>query len=253
MISAFLAELVKLARSTIGRLVTVLLAVAVPVMAAGFFAAAQSDGSSQLAVKARPLIHGVGWDAYTGVAGQVLTVTVLLGVGFVVSWTFGREFSDQTIESLVMTRPSRVVLASGKLAAVLVWAVGVAAAATMITLGLGLLLSIGPGNPVTGLARMLAGGVLAAGLGLPFALVATLGRSALAGVGAVIGVIVTTQILTVLGTGGWFPYAAPSLWLGMGGPNVSVTPIQLLLVVPVAAAGWAATALTWQHTELTST
>ena len=100
---------------------------------------------------------------------------------------------------------------------------------------------------------MLAGGVLAAGLGLPFALVATLGRSALAGVGAVIGVIVTTQILTVIGTGGWFPYAAPSLWLGMGGPDVSVSPIQLLLVVPVAAAGWAATALTWQHTELTST
>src|SRR4029079_13542721 len=127
MISAFLAELVKLARSTIGRLVTVLLAVAVPVMAAGFFPQAQIDGSSQLAVKARPLIHGVGWDGYTGVAGQVLTVTVLLGVGFVVSWTFGREFSDQTIESLVMTRPSRVVLASGKLAAVLVWAVGVAA------------------------------------------------------------------------------------------------------------------------------
>ena len=115
-----------------------------------------------------------------------------------------------------------------------------------------MLLSVGSGSPVAGLARMLAGAVLAAGLGLPFALVATLGRSALAGLGTVIGVIVATQILTVIGTGGWFPYAAPSLWLGMGGPTVSVTPIQLLLVVPVAAAGWAATALTWQHTELTS-
>ena len=147
MSSAFLAEVVKLSRSTIGRLVTVLLAVAVPVMAAGFFAAAQSDGASQLAVKVRPLIHGVGWDAYTGVAGQVLTVTVLLGVGFVVSWTFGREFSDQTIESLVMTRPSRMVLASGKLTAVLVWAVGVAAAATIITLGLGCCSPSGRGTP----------------------------------------------------------------------------------------------------------
>src|SRR6478735_942921 len=147
MISAFLAEVVKLSRSTIGRLVTVLLAVAVPVMAAGFFAAAQSDGASQLAVKVRPLIHGVGWDGYTGVAGQVLTVAMLLGVGFMVSWTFGREFSDQTIETLVMTRPSRMALASAKLTAVLVWAVGVAAAATMITLGLGCCSPSGRGTP----------------------------------------------------------------------------------------------------------
>ena len=252
MITVFLAELVKLGRSTIGRLVTTLLAVVVPVLAAGFFAAAQAGGSSQLAVKVRPLIHGVGWDGYTGVAGQVLTVAMLLGVGFVVSWSFGREFSDQTIEALVMTRPSRMVLASGKLAAVLGWATGVAAAATMISLGLGLLLSVGPGTPASGLIRMLLGGLLAAGLAVPFALVATLARSALAGVGAVIGVIVVTQVLTVIGAGGWFPYAAPSLWLGMGGPEVSASTVQLLLVVPVAVAGWAATALTWQHTELTS-
>ena len=65
-----------------------------------------------------------------------------------------------------------------------------------------------------------------------------------------IGVIVVTQILTVIGAGPWFPYAAPSLWLGMGGPDVSVSPAQLLLVLPVAATGWAATALWWQHAEL---
>ena len=162
-------------------------------MAAGFIAAAQSDGSTQLAVKVRRLIHGVGWDGYTGIAGQVLTVAMLLGGGFVVSWTFGREFSDQTIETPVMTRPSRMVLAPGKLSAVLVWAVGVAVTATMIALGLGLLLSVRPGTPVPGLARMLTGGILATALGLPFALVATLGRSALAGVGAVIAVIVATH------------------------------------------------------------
>ena len=99
----------------------------------------------------------------------------------------------------------------------------------------------------------MVGALLTALLALPFAVVATIGRSALAGVGAVIGVIVVTQILSVIGVGAWFPYAAPSLWLGMGGPDVSVSPAQLLLVLPVAATGWAATALWWQHAELTST
>ncbi len=122
-------------------------------------------------------------------------------------------------------------------------------------LGLGGLLGLAGATPWPGLGRALVGMALTALLALPFALVATIGRSALGGVGAVIGVIVVTQILTVVGTGPWFPYAAPSLWLGMGGPDVTVSTAQLLLVLlvlPVAAAGWAATALWWRYAELAS-
>ena len=253
MTTAILAELVKLARSVVGRLVTVLLVVATPAMAAGFVAAAESDGSSQIAIKVRPLVHGVGWDALTSTAGQVLSIAMLLGVGFVVSWTFGREFSDGTIEALLMTQPSRPVLASAKLVAVIVWASAAAVASAAVVLALGALLGLTAGSPWPGLARAVVGAELMAMLALPFAWVATIGRSALAGVGAVIGVIVVTQILTLLGVGPWFPYAAPSLWLGMGGPESSVSPGQLLLVLPMTGAGWAATALWWHHSELTST
>jgi len=251
--TAILAELVKLARSAIGRLVTLLLAVAVPAMAAGFVAAAESGGSSQAALKVRPLVHGVGWHALTSTTGQVASIAMLLGVEFVVSWVFGREFSDGAIETLLMTRPSRAVLASAKLIAVLAWAMTTAVVSTAVMLGLGALLGLTTGTPWPGVGRMLVGAVLTALLALPFALVATIGRSALAGVGAVIGVIVTTQILTVIGVGPWFPYAAPSMWLGMAGPDLTASTAQLLLVLPLAAAGWAATALRWQYAELTST
>ena len=252
MTTAILAELVKLGRSVIGRLVTVLLAVAVPAMAAGFVAAAEYGGSSQVAVKVRPMVHGVGWDALTSATGQVTSIATLLGVGFVVSWTFGREFSDGAIETLVMARPSRAALASAKLAAVIAWASATAMVSAAVMLGLGALLGLTAGTPWPGLGRAIVGAVLMALLAAAVRVVATIGRSALAGVGAVIGVIVVTQILTVIGAGPWFPYAAPSLWLGMGGPDVSVSAAQLLLVLPVAAAGWAATALWWQHAELTS-
>ena len=251
--TAILAELVKLARSTTGRLVAVLLAVAVPTMAAGFVAAAEYGGSSQVALKIRPLVHGVGWDALTSTTGQVTSMATLLGVGFVASWTFGREFSDGAIETLLMSRPSRATLASAKLVAVLAWATTTALASIAVTLILGTMLGLTTGTPWPGLGRTFVGAVLTALLAVPFALVATIGRSALAGVGAVIGVIVVTQILTVLGVGSWFPYAAPSLWLGMGGPDLTATAGQLLLVLPLAAAGWAATVLRWQYAELTST
>ena len=247
------AELVKLTRSVIGRVVTVLLVVAVPMLATGFVAAAEFGGSSQIAIKVRPLIHGTGWDAATGVTAQVLSMAMLLGVGFVVSWVFAREFSDGTIEALLLSRPSRPVLASAKLGAVLLWASAVTIASSAVAVGLGaVLLAPTTGTPWPGAGRIVLGAVLTALLALPFALVATIARSALAGVGGVIGIVIVTQILTVLGTGAWFPYAAPSLWLGMGGPELTASPVQLLLVLPVAAAGWVATAIWWQQAELTS-
>lgn len=39
----------------------------------------------------------------------------------------------------------------------------------------------------------------------------------------------------------------------MGGPELTARLGQLLLVLPLAAAGWAATALWWRYAELTST
>ena len=60
MSTAILAELLKLARSTIGRLVTVLLAVAVPAMAAGFVAAPSPTG------RARSQSRCVRWSAESG-------------------------------------------------------------------------------------------------------------------------------------------------------------------------------------------
>jgi ABC-2 type transport system permease protein len=156
-----------------------------------------------------------------------------------------RHFSTVPIRpELIWRRP--------KLIAVLVWASTTAVGCAAVMLGLGGLLGLAGATPWPGLDRALVGMALTALLALPFALVATIGRSALGGVGAVIGVIVVTQILTVVGTGPWFPYAAPSLWLGMGGPDVTVSTAQLLLVLPVAAAGWAATALWWRYAELAS-
>jgi ABC-2 type transport system permease protein len=51
-----------------------------------------------------------------------------------------------------------------------------------------------------------------------------------------VAVVIVTQLVTAVG-GGWFPYAAPALWMGMGGVAAAqeVSAIQLLLLLPVAA------------------
>ncbi len=81
-------------------------------------------------------------------------------------------------------------------------------------------------------------------LALPLAWVATVLRGYLSGISTLLGIIVVTQIVTAIsGAGGWFPYAAPSLWTGMGGAEAAaaVTPVQLMLAIPVGLLGaWAA-------------
>jgi ABC-2 type transport system permease protein len=197
------------------------------------------------------MVPGTGWDAVTATTGQVLTVAMLLAAGFVLSWTFGREITEGTVEPLLVSRPSRAQVVSAKLLVVTAWAVAASAASVVVALGLGLLLTPDVGSPWPGAARALAGGVLAALLALPFGLVATWGRDSLAGVGGVLGVVVVTQVVTVVGVGAWFPWAAPGLWLGMGGAGVVVTGWQLATAPAVAVAAWLATVWWWRRAEIT--
>ncbi|WP_435737181.1 ABC transporter permease [Cellulosimicrobium sp. PMB13] len=245
------AELLQLVRSTVVRVATAVLVLVVPLLAVGFAAAAEHGGDSTLALKVRPMVPGTGWDAVTGLSGQVLAVAALLATGFVVSWSFGRELTDGTVEPLLMGRASRAELASAKLLAVVSWAVVACLASVAAALVLGAATSPGAGTPWPGAARAALGGVLVALTALPFGLVATWGRGALAGVGGVLGVVVVTQVVTLTGAGPWFPWAVPGLWLGMGGAGVTVSAVQLATAPLVAAAAWLATAWWWDRAELT--
>ena len=100
--------------------------------------------------------------------------------------------------------------------------------------------------------KALAVGLLASALAVPVAVVATWGRGPLPAVAALLGVVVATQVLTTFGTGGWFPYAAPSLWAGLGGAAAaeSITAVQLALVLPVAAGGVLWAARRWRRLEV---
>ena len=89
-------------------------------------------------------------------------------------------------------------------------------------------------------------------LALPLALVASAGRGYLPGVGALLAIVVVTQIVTALGAGAWFPWAAPGLWSGLGGAELAaqVTPLQLAMPYLVGALGMSLAAWWWKHCEV---
>ena len=258
MTALLLLQRATLLRAGVTRVATAVLVVVAPVLCAAFLAASGAArgqvGPGPAAQKIGALLIGRGWTAYLGLVADVLSVATLLVVGFVVAWSVGRELTDGTASSLLVLPASRSAVVVAKLATVLAWAAAAVTAAVVVALALGPLAGLGaPGGEVlAAAAKAWVVGALAALLAVPVGLVATLGRGPLPGVGALLGVVVVTQVLVTFGAGAWFPWAAPSLWAGMGGREAmeAVTPVQLLAVLPVAVAGAAATAAAWERLEL---
>ncbi|WP_344248907.1 hypothetical protein [Isoptericola hypogeus] len=233
-------------RSALQRLATPLLVLVVPLAAVGLTALARSgavDGAG--AAKLADYATGELATTHLVVAGQILTVATLMAGGFACAAVFGQPLADGRAGAYFGIATPRGTLALARGLVVLAWA----AACVLVAVGLTVAVSAGAAASVSAsfgptawaaAGRALAAGLLAAGLALPFAAVATLTRSLLATVGSLIGVVAMTQVIVLVGGGAWFPYAVPSLWTGTGGPEAAAAiggpALALTAVVAPAAA-----------------
>lgn len=226
----------------------------VPVMSAGFLAGARADLDGPFAAKVTPMLQGTGWDGLLGFVGQTMSVAMLLATGIVVSWSYGRELTDGTFGALFALPTSRRQVAAAKALTLLHWGFDVVLGTVGLALVLGLATGLGvpDGEAWAGAGRALVIGLLTMVLAMPLGYVASALRGYLPGIGVLLGIVIVTQVLAVVGVGGWFPYAAPGMWSGMGGAEVaaSVSAVQLLLALPVGAAGVAAAIWWWGRAEV---
>ena len=251
---ALRVEWMKVRRAPVVLTTGALLVVLLPLLVVAFYELALSDRPGAAALKARAIVVGDGWDAYLGLAGQLLAVGMFLGPGIVASWSFGREFADRTFPSLFALPVSRQSIAGAKLVVLAGWGVAVAVLATLVVVAAGALAgagSLGAGELWAGAGRLLVASVLSSAIATTSGLAASIGRGYLPAVGAVILLVAAAQVAVLFGAGGWFPYASPGL-LAVGGadgvPHVTV-PQVLLVPVTVGLAGWA-TVRWWGSTEV---
>lgn len=243
-------ELLKARRASVFRWGAATVSVGVPALCALFFALARSETSSPGALKAAAMVPALDLPGLVAMAGQVLSVAVLLVVGIATSWSFGREYVDGAVSALFATATSRPVIAAAKFLVLLAWASLTVLAAVALTVVAGLLLQL-PLEPLTleATARAALAGLLAALLALPLGFVASWRRGYLAGFVALLLVIVATQVITATGGGHWFPFAVPALYSGMGGAEAAAdVPLAGLLSVPLTAALGVAATLRWWST-----
>ena len=246
--AAVAVEWLKFRSSSVPLVTTLLLVVGTVTVSSATMLAPGSGGA--FAEKAAVMVSANDWTALFTVAGQVAAVGGLIAFGVVAGWIYGREFSDGTVSGLYALPVSRSTIALAKLVVLLGWAstIGPALTGSLLLAGWALGLDASATSVTALSARLIVTTMLTALLALPCAAVATVTRGYLAAIGAVIALVVATQVAVIAGTGGWFPFAAPGLWATSTSPAVgSMMAVQLMLALPIAAGAALLTTRAWRR------
>lgn len=251
--TALSVEALKLGRSAVARIATALLVVLVPLGSVGLVALARSPQAvGPTAAKLADYASGDLATTHLLVCAQVISVAALVAGGFFVAWSFGRELEGGTAGALFGLAVPRGTIALAKCLVALAWIVACVVLAVAVTTAASAVVTAASGETFAawgGARDAVVAGLLGGGLALPFAWVATVTRSQLGTVGTLVGMVALTQVVVLLGGGSWFPYAAPSLWAGLGGAEAA-TAIRLphlLLAAAVAPLATAAVVLSWRR------
>ncbi|HEY7092814.1 MAG TPA: ABC transporter permease [Ktedonobacterales bacterium] len=191
--------------------------------------------------------HG-DWPTYFGLLTQALAVGGAIVFSLVVIWLFGREYSDHTAKDLLALPTPRATIVTAKLLLAVIWCVVLTLWVYLLGLALGALIGL-PGWTAdgwihaTGVYTMTA--ALAIALMLPLAWAASVGLGYLPAIGVTILLFFLSQVLSVLGLGPWFPWAAPALLSGAAGPEAQNLGAGTYLLVAVTVAAGIAGVIGW--------
>lgn len=246
--AAIRVEALKLARSPVGTIGTIALLVGTLALLGGI-TAALAGGNPELTAKMGAATT-LDWSGLLASAAQITSAGGLLGFGIVLSWMFGREFTDGTITGLFTLPVSRSRIALAKLAVYAAWAIVVSLVLTLGILVLGLLLGYGipTADAWASLGRQCGLAMLTAAIAVPVSWIATVTRSLLAAVGGAIALVIIAQVGALAGAGAWMPLAAPALWAMSTG--AAVNPAQLILTIVLGIVFAVLTSASWARLQL---
>lgn len=251
--AALWAEWVKARRALPPVVVSFALTFGAVLIGAGMLASG-GRGNAVADAQLAPYLTGDSWIDLSTVVGVITAAGGLLGAGVLLSWLYGREFTDGAVPRLFASPTSRLTVASAKLILFMAWAGALAVAITVLTFLAGVTMGFGApdSTELGGLIKLAVATGLTCLLALPCAWVATVSRGILAPVGTAVGLIVLAQVSVFAGLGAWLPFAAPGVWVGLP-TGVGAHPVswwQLCAVVPTAALFAWLTLRAWRRLRL---
>ncbi len=208
-----------------------------------------------LGAKAQLTAGTADWPTFLNLMGQATTVGGAILFAFLAAWVVGREFADRTLRGLLANPTPRRTVVVAKAIVIAWWGLAVSAWVLALGLGVGALISLpdwSSADAVGTIASIVLAMVLTIGLQAWAMFFAGVGRGYIAPLAWAVGMVATSQVLSVLGWGSWFPWSVPAILAGAGGTQVEpVSAAAVVAVVVVVIGGLAATIVWWERADHT--
>lgn len=185
------------------------------------------------------------WPTYLRLFGQLMAAGGFFIFTLIISWVFGREFTDGTLKDMLAVPVQRSSILLAKFIVVTVWSIALSMVIFVAGLVTGAVLQL-PGGSISVIFQDSALVWLTAGLVipivLPFAFFASAGRGYLLPLSMAVLAIMMANLVIIIGWGEYFPWAVPGLY-AQG--KSSLGPISFGIVFLTGLAGMVGTYLWW--------
>lgn len=229
-------ELFKIKKSTMLKIVTLLFTL-IPLTAAFFIFLLQHphlmDSAGLIGQKAH-IVGDSTAESYFHIQAQMIAVGGIIAYGFVMSWVFGREYADRTITDLLTLPYPRFLIIFAKFSAAFLVNFIITLYIIIIGIVFGYLLhleSFTISLIIAYVPFLLTVSMLTNLLSAPVAFFASIGKGYLSPLGFIIIILITSQLITAIGFGPYFPWAIPALYSGMTGEFVSFSLLSVTIVI----------------------
>jgi ABC-2 type transport system permease protein len=189
------------------------------------------------------------WPTYLGLFGEIIAAGGFFLFTFAISWVFGREFADGTLQDMLAVPVQRLSILLAKFIVVAIWSAALSIVIFILGLVMGAMIKL-PGGSIhvilQGSALLAITACLVIMVVMPFALFASVGRGYMLPMGVAILSLIMANLVMVVGWGEYFPWAVPLLY-AQG--KSSLTPISYWIVFLTGLAGMIGTYLWWKFAD----
>jgi len=189
------------------------------------------------------------WRTYLGLFGMIIAAGGFILFVLVISWVFGREFSDGTLKDMLAVPVQRSSILLAKFIIVALWSAMLTMVILLGGLVMGAIIKLPGGSTgviLQGSALVVITACLAIAVVTPFALFASMGRGYLLPIGMAVLTLMMTNVVALAGWGDYLPWAVPGLYAQA---KIPLTPISFWIVFLTGLAGMLATYLWWMHAD----
>ncbi|UOQ43636.1 ABC transporter permease [Halobacillus salinarum] len=210
-----------------------------------------AESSGLLGAKAE-IAGEANWPSLLSMLAQIIAVGGVIVFGFITSWAFGREYTDETIKDLIALPFPRWVIIVAKFTAVFITCIVFSIYVFALGILLGSLIQLPGLNQAVmahGLYQYALTALFTIALSTPVAFFASYGRGYLAPLGFIIIMVLLSQIIGAIGYGDYFPWAIPALFSGMTGVESPLKVSSTLIILSTCLIGLYATFSWWKNAD----